>query len=80
MKYFILFSILISSHAFAIDFNKVTGSFDVVEKKSHQDDLAKLAYGSFESQTTDKTRAPASVTEKVEKTTSEVNEVTGTFE
>ena len=79
MKIFLLFTILISSQAFAIDFNKVTGTFDIEEKKVVQEDLSKVAFGSFESDA-DKTRAPASETEHFGKTTSEVNEVTGTFE
>ena len=79
MKMFILFSILISSQAFAIDFNKVTGTFDIEEKKIVQEDLSKVAFGSFESDA-DKTRAPASETDQVGRTTSEVNEVTGSFE
>jgi len=78
MKMFILFSILISSQAFAIDFNKVTGTFDIEEKKVVQEDLSKVAFGSFESDS-DKMRAPASDTGHEEKTSSEVNEVTGTF-
>ncbi len=79
MKYFILFSLLLSTQAFAIDFNKVTGSFDIEKKVSNQEDMAKVAYGSFESKT-DKTRLPASTNESTQKTNSEVNEVTGTFE
>ena len=80
MKYFILFSLLLSTQAFAIDFNKVTGSFDVEDKKIQQEDLTKLAYGSFESSSIEKSRVPASAVEKTEKTTSEINEVTGSFE
>jgi hypothetical protein len=80
LKYFILFSLLLSTQAFALDFNKVTGSFDVEEKKTQEEDLTKLAYGSLDSHSTEKSRAPASAVEKTAKTTSEVNEVTGSFE
>ena len=41
--------------------------------------MAKVAFGSFESKA-DKTRVPANINESTQKTNSEVNEVTGTFE
>lgn len=82
MKYFLLFSIIISSSAFAIDFNKATGTFDVEEKANPiigEDSIAATAFGSFNLHE-DKSRAPASVEQEVENRTPGTNDVTGTFQ
>ena len=80
MKTFLFFTLFLSTQAFAIDFNKVTGSFDIEPQNSKQEDLTKLAYGSFESKTEQPGRVPANEVSKENKVTSEVNEVSGTFE
>lgn len=79
LKTFLFFTLFFSTQAFAIDFNKVTGTFDVESQKSKQEDLAKLAYGSFDS-VNDYSRSPASENKVENKVTSEVNEVSGSFE
>jgi hypothetical protein len=64
----------------AIDFQKVTGSFEVEEKTKTVTSENHLAFGSFES-TQSATRSPASVQEKTEvKKAPEMNEITGSFE
>ncbi len=80
MKYILLFSIALSTSAFAIDFNKVTGTFEVEEKSVPvgQDSVAAAAFGSFNLYE-EKTRAPASV-ETEEATPFGINDVTGTFQ
>ena len=80
MKYILLFSIALSTSAFAIDFNKVTGTFEVEEKSAPvgQDSIAAAAFGSFNLYE-EKTRAPASVETEAE-TTVGINDVTGTFQ
>lgn len=82
MKYFILFSLLISANVFAIDFQKVTGTFDVKDSKAPavlgQDTVAQAAFGTFE--LTQEGRVPASVTSEDKKSDSSVTEITGTFE
>ena len=81
MKYLLLLSLVLSTSAFAIDFSRVTGSFDV-DEKSHQvgsDTVADAAYGSFNLHQ-DKTRAPASAEQNVEKATPGINDVTGSFQ
>lgn len=78
MKHFIFLALIISNTAFAIDFNKVTGTFSDVEKEVATEESTDLAYGSFEPKETN-LRAPASVTEEVKKADS-VNDITGTFE
>ena len=79
MKTFLFFTLFLSTQVFAIDFNKVTGSFDIESQNSKQEDLTKLAYGSFESKT-EPGRVPASENKVENKVTSEVNEVSGSFE
>jgi hypothetical protein len=79
LKTFLFFTFFISTQVFAIDFNKVTGSFDIESQNSKQEDLTKLAYGSFESKT-EQGRVPASENKVENKVTSEVNEVSGSFE
>lgn len=80
MKFFILFSLILSSSAFAIDFNKVTGTFDVQDKSESVSEvnIAAANFGTF-NPNQDKSRAPASVEESTEKVTEGINEVTGTF-
>ena len=80
MKYILLFSIALSTSAYAIDFNKVTGTFEVEEKSVPvgQDSVAAAAFGTFDF-TEEKTRAPASV-ETEEATPFGINDVTGTFQ
>ncbi len=81
MKYILLASLILSTSAFAIDFNKVTGTFEVEEKSAPvgEDAVAAAAYGSFEF-SQQKTRSPASVEqEAAESISSGINEVTGTF-
>lgn len=79
MKHLLFFSLLISSSSFAIDFNKVTGTFAETDKEIVNEENNDLAYGSFAPQEqVSGTRAPASVTD--ESRTSSINEVTGTFE
>jgi len=80
LKYILLASLILSTSAFAIDFNKVTGTFEVEEKSATvgEDSVAAAAYGSFEFSQV-KTRAPASVEQDAVETTSGINEVTGTF-
>lgn len=79
MKTFLFFTLFLSTQAFAIDFNKVSGSFDVETQNAKQEDLTKLAYGSFEAKT-EHGRVPASEKKADNKVTSEVNEVSGSFE
>jgi hypothetical protein len=81
LKYILLASLILSTSAFAIDFNKVTGTFEVAEKSAPvgEDSVAAAAYGSFEF-SENKNRAPASVEQDaVETTSAGINEVTGTF-
>lgn len=82
MKYYLLLSLTLTTSAFAIDFNKVTGTFDVEENSVTvgEDSVAAAAFGSF-NLTQDKSRAPASVEqdEQVEATVG-TNDVTGTFQ
>ena len=80
MKYILLFSIALSTSAFAIDFNKVTGTFEVEEKSVPvgQDSVAAAAFGTFDF-TEEKTRAPASF-EESKPAPIGVNDVTGTFQ
>ena len=81
MKYLLLLSLVLSTSAFAIDFSRVTGSFDV-DEKSHQvgpDTVADTTYGSFNLHQ-EKTRAPASAEQDVEKATPGINDVTGSFQ
>ena len=81
MKYLLLLSLVLSTSAFAIDFSRVTGSFDV-DEKSHQvgpDTVAYTTYGSFNLHQ-EKTRAPASAEQDVEKATPGINDVTGSFQ
>lgn len=81
MKQILCLSLLIASNAFAIDFQKVTGTFDVKTQKEIQvghDTVAQAAYGSFDMN--EASRFPASVAPEVEKTHSVgVQELTGTF-
>lgn len=71
---------MFSVSAFAIDFNKVTGSFEIQEKvaPASEDSIAAVAFGSF-NPAQDKRRAPASFEETTEEVTAGINEVTGTF-
>ena len=80
MKYLLLLALTLSSSAFAIDFNKVTGTFDVEEKSVPvgEDSIAAAAFGSFDF-TEAKTRAPASF-EESKPAPIGVNDVTGTFQ
>ena len=80
MKYILFFSMALSTSAFAIDFNKATGTFEVEEKSVPvgQDSVAAAAFGSFNLYE-EKTRAPASVETEAE-TTFGINDVTGTFQ
>lgn len=79
MKYFLLLSLTLTTSAFAIDFNKVTGTFDVEETSAivGEDSVAAAAFGSF-NLTQDKSRAPASVEQ--DEATVGTNDVTGTFQ
>lgn len=81
MKYFLLLSLILSTSAFAIDFNKATGTFDVSDKAPYvgTDTVAEAAYGSFNLHEA-KTRAPASVEDEVEKSSLGMNDVTGSFQ
>ncbi len=81
MKYILIASIFLSTSAFAIDFNKVTGTFDVEGKSESatEDTVAAAAYGSFNF-TEDKTRAPASAETNFETSAPGMNDVTGTFQ
>lgn len=74
-----MLSLALTSSAFAIDFNKVTGTFEVesVPTPIGEDSVAAATFGSF-NLTTDKSRSPASV-EEIEKATVGINDVTGTF-
>jgi hypothetical protein len=81
LKYILLASLILSTSAFAIDFNKATGTFEVAEKSAPVGEaaVAAAAYGTFEF-SENKNRAPASVEhDAVETTTAGINEVTGTF-
>lgn len=80
MKYFILFSLLISANIYAIDFQKVTGTFDVKDGPAvlGQDTVAQAAFGTFE--LNEQGRVPASVEHEDKKSDSSVTEITGTFE
>jgi hypothetical protein len=80
LKHLLLLSLILSTSAFAIDFNKATGSFDVEEKSIPvgEDTVAAASWGSFDL-TEGKSRAPASVEQK-EKATVGVNDLTGTFQ
>lgn len=81
MKYLLSLTLLLSANAFAIDFQKVTGSFDVKDSQSSSEDLvAHAAYGSFDAKA-NLERLPASAHVKSDKKeTSSVTELTGTFE
>lgn len=74
MKKILLLTLLLSSQAFAIDFQKVTGTFDVKEEKSEStlasDTVAQATFGTFEFKS-DATRMPASVTPETEAQTFE---------
>jgi hypothetical protein len=59
LKSFLFFTLLLSSQAFAIDFNKVSGSFDVEAKNSKQENVTKFAYSAFGSKG-EQGRVPAS--------------------
>lgn len=75
MKFLILSSLIISTQAMAIDFQKTTGTFEVKEEKvMGEDTVAQAAFGTFE--LNEKSRVPASVEVKKEP---EVTELTGTF-
>lgn len=79
MKYLLLASMTISSSAFALDFQKVTGTFEIQEKKEvpvGQNTLADASFGSFDLNA-DSSRMPAS---EAKKAAPSVNEMTGTFE
>jgi hypothetical protein len=80
LKHLLFLSLILSTSAFAIDFNKVTGTFDVEEKSIPvgEDTVAAASFGSF-NLTEEKTRAPASV-EQEGKATVGVNDLTGTFQ
>jgi hypothetical protein len=82
LKEILCLSLLIATNAYAIDFQKVTGTFDIKEKQDKtvgQDTVAAAAYGSFEMNETG--RMPASSAPEVKKSnTPSVNELTGTFE
>lgn len=79
MKILFITSLLISFNAFAIDFNKVTGSFDVTtEKKSEQVAHITAVTGSYESEPQSYgSRKPASTSEAQK--TEQIQEVTGSF-
>jgi len=80
LKYILLLSLTLTTSVFAIDFHKVTGTFEVVEQANTvgEDSVAAAAFGSFNLYQ-DKTRAPASV-EKADWPTIGTNDVTGTFQ
>ena len=82
MKYFLLFSLLISTQIFANDLSPDMGSFDVKQQKKAdvgEDTLASASFGSYDL-TTDDSRAPASTKpEKNWKQDYPVNEVSGSF-
>jgi len=75
----ILLATLISTHVMAIDFQKVTGTFEVSEKDKIESFNNDLAFGSFDSNQSN-LRSPSSVEEKSAQKAPEMNEVTGTFE
>lgn len=77
MKYF-LFFVLISSSAFAIDFNKVTGTFDVAPHEHVPETESTYLTGTFEG-TSHENRMPASTDSKKEVREQNVTELTGTF-
>lgn len=81
MKYLLLLSLALSTSAFAIDFTRVTGTFEVAENTAvvGADSIADAAFGSFNLHQ-DKTRAPASAEQNVEKATPGINDVTGSFQ
>ncbi len=79
MKSLILFTLFISQVAHAIDFNKVTGTFDPTERKLDSDIEIDPSFGSFSPTDTEKSmRALATV--KQEDDSTSINELTGTFE
>lgn len=81
MKKFLCLSLLITTNAFAIDFQKVTGTFDVKANQKNEvghDTVAQSTYGSFKVNETG--RLPASLAPEVKKTHSiGVTDHTGTF-
>lgn len=80
MKEILCLSLLFTTNAFAIDFQKVTGSFDLQTQKEKSvgvDTVANAAYGSFDMNDTG--RVPASAEEKRHTPDSHVTEMTGTF-
>jgi hypothetical protein len=82
LKEILCLSLLLTTNAFAIDFQKMTGTFDIKEKQHKvvgEDTVAAAAYGSFEMK--DAARMPASSAPEAKKSnTAPVNETTGTFE
>lgn len=77
MKYFLIFSLL-SSTAFAMDFNKVTGTFEVGPKKEFLDESdSTILTGTFANQ--EATRLPASAPVEVKAKDTHVTEITGSF-
>lgn len=82
MKKILCLTLLITTNAFAIDFQKVTGTFDVKEKSQKvigEDTVAAATYGTFEN--IDNSRMPASTAPEGKKSNSDsVTEMTGTFE
>lgn len=81
MKFLILSTLLISAPLFAIDFHKVTGTFEVKDQQASmvlgQDTVAQAAFGTFELK--EKGRVPASVEKQDEISHPSVTELTGTF-
>lgn len=79
MKYILFLSLTLTTSAFAIDFNKVTGTFDGEEKTVvGEDSVTAAAYGSFNLHQ-DQSRGPASVDAVTEEASVGINDVTGTF-
>jgi hypothetical protein len=81
LKYLLLLSLALSTSAFAIDFTRVTGTFEVADNVAvvGSDTVADAAFGSFNLYQ-DKSRVPASAETEVEKATVGINDVTGSFQ
>jgi len=79
MKILFITSLLLSFNTFAIDFNKVTGSFDVAsENKFEQVAHVTTITGSYEGEQIESNgRMPASSPEKQK--SEQIQEVTGSF-
>lgn len=80
MRFLFLIFLLVTRICFAIDFQKVSGTFEVKEDKSKlkQTDDSTYLSGTFkENKKNTSLRAPASV--ETEQETESINDVSGTF-